>query len=356
MFLSDPADVSSGPSQEYSKNKASIDRQHRGLVVYNIGGDGALAEGMFYWNGTQWLVVDKSVSIAPAITSLDCSNARISPAVFHKGVPYKGVLIVPYIEGNGGLYSSGDPVLSAGVNGLTATLQAGKLEYGNGQLVYTLSGTPDASSPEPIRFEIDFPGQKCTATITGNVLDIGDFSTGTFVLTKAQVDTYGGGNNEKGDGNLLSNIYPDRMPVIDGLMMDLEILNEKFYRPIIVNTASYNQLVSLQTFATEVNENETILNATLTPAPVPIPESGRGSPITSSGDASSVAAKYMVSVDKNDIVYWTRTAAEVITTNVQVQIDATTYRWYEFKWWAMQIGAKSTDYEKKIFFSVQRKA
>ena len=325
-----------------------------GLLVYNTGEGGLKTMGYLYWDGHEWIRFDTGSSIAPDITSLDCSNARINPTTFHKDVEYHGVLIVPYIGGNGGAYPSGDPIQSYSVNGLTATLQPGALEYGNGELIYTLTGVPTESSPDPANFDIDFLGQQCTATVTGDVLSIGEFVTGAFVLTKTQVNSNAGGADLSGNGNLLSNIYPDQMPVLDGLMMDLEVINADLYRPIIVNVSSKNQLISLQTFATEENVNKTILNATLIPAPAVIPAKGRGSLIISSETATTAAVKYMVSMDFNDLVWWTVAKAEVITTNLQVQVNDTIYRWYEFKWWAMQIGASTSNYEKKIFFSVQR--
>jgi len=67
-----------------------------------------------------------------------------------------------------------------------------------------------------------------------------------------------------------------------------------------------------------------------------------------------VAPGDYLQVDNNNVVWWTTTAAEVETTNVQVQIDANTYRWYEFKWWCMQIGAGAGG-SKKIFLSITRK-
>ncbi|GAA5087220.1 hypothetical protein GCM10023210_09980 [Chryseobacterium ginsengisoli] len=115
------------------------------------------------------------------------------------------------------------------------------------------------------------------------------------------------------------------LPQLDGLEMNLQGVNSTYYDPRVYNIATGTQLVSYQTFATQVNENETSLNNSLT-----------------SGN--------FVQVDANNIVFWTNSAAEVITTNLQVQIDTTTYRWYEFKWWCMEVGT-----EKKIFLSVTRK-
>lgn len=116
------------------------------------------------------------------------------------------------------------------------------------------------------------------------------------------------------------------LPVLDGLQINLQGVSGNYYDPRVYNVSSTSQFISYQTFATQVNENKTSLNNTVT------------------------AGSY-VQVDNNNIVFWSTTAAEVETTNLQVQIDANTYRWYEFKWWCMEIGSN-----KKIFLSITRKA
>ncbi|TZF93513.1 hypothetical protein FW781_17620 [Chryseobacterium panacisoli] len=116
------------------------------------------------------------------------------------------------------------------------------------------------------------------------------------------------------------------LPIIDGLQINLQGVSSAYYDPRIYNVSSAPQLVSYQTFATQFNQNETSLNNTVT------------------------AGNYL-QVDIDDRVFWSTTAAEVETTNVQVQIDANTYRWYEFKWWCMEVSG-----DKKIFISVIRKA
>ncbi|MDH6250359.1 hypothetical protein M2347_000086 [Chryseobacterium sp. H1D6B] len=120
------------------------------------------------------------------------------------------------------------------------------------------------------------------------------------------------------------------LPVLDGLRIDIQGVNGSYYDPRIYNVSGNSQLISYQSFATQVNENETSLN-------------------------NSVATGGYVQVDSNNIVYWTTSAAEVETTNVQVQIDSNTYRWYEFKWWCMEIGTGAAA-TKKIFLSITRKA
>ena len=120
------------------------------------------------------------------------------------------------------------------------------------------------------------------------------------------------------------------LPVLDGLRIDIQGVSGSYYDPRIYNVSANTQLISYQSFATQVNENETSLN-------------------------NSVATGGYLQVDSNNIVFWTTAAAEVETTNVQVQIDANTYRWYEFKWWCMEIGTGATA-SKKIFLSITRKA
>ncbi|MDR2954449.1 MAG: hypothetical protein LBV43_05160, partial [Prevotella sp.] len=146
-----------------------------GLLVYNTGKANTFKTiGYMYWNGEEWIQFIAGTSKDPEIMGLDCINARISPTSYQVGQPYEGVLIVPYSGGNGGYYSSGNPIESTGVTGLTATLQPGNLAYGNGELVYTLSGTPSASSPELATFDIDFAGFSCTSSVGANSIRQGE--------------------------------------------------------------------------------------------------------------------------------------------------------------------------------------
>jgi hypothetical protein len=79
---------------------------------------------------------------------------------------------VPYSGGNGAKYSSGPAVT---VNGLTFKLQDGKLENGNGDLIFSVSGTPTVTSPTPTLIPISsvtvpfFSGTLCTARVGDQV-------------------------------------------------------------------------------------------------------------------------------------------------------------------------------------------
>jgi hypothetical protein len=69
---------------------------------------------------------------------------------------------VPYTGGNGGYYAA-QSVTSTGVTGLTATISAGLLANGAGNLVYTITGTP--ANTGTASFAITVGGQTCTFTI-----------------------------------------------------------------------------------------------------------------------------------------------------------------------------------------------
>lgn len=146
-----------------------------GLLIYNTGANPAFAvEGYLYWNGTEWRQFVSGTSKKPQISGLDCINTRMNPVSYKAGQHYEGVLIVPYFGGNGGYYGADLAIASTGVTGLTATLQPGSLAYGNGELIFTLSGTPSQSSPELATFNINFSGYNCTASVGANSLRQGE--------------------------------------------------------------------------------------------------------------------------------------------------------------------------------------
>jgi uncharacterized protein (TIGR02145 family) len=79
---------------------------------------------------------------------------------------------VPYTGGNGGQYN-GQVLTSTGVTGLAATLAAGYLADGAGNLTCALTGT--ASGPGTASFSLNIGGQSCTLGIP--VVVIGTIST-----------------------------------------------------------------------------------------------------------------------------------------------------------------------------------
>jgi uncharacterized protein (TIGR02145 family) len=101
--------------------------------------------------------------LTPTITSLSCNSISYNPSPLINSI-YNGTAIVPYTGGNGLAYSAESNILSTTVLGLTASLQAGTLANGNGNLTYTVTGTPTTSGNA--NFAISFGGQSCTISIT----------------------------------------------------------------------------------------------------------------------------------------------------------------------------------------------
>ena len=98
----------------------------------------------------------------PTITALACGSGSFS-ATAYSGMAYVATATVPYSGGNGVAYSTGTAVSSTGVTGLTATLQAGTLASGNGNLTYNVTGTPSAVGTAT--FAISFGGQSCNLVL-----------------------------------------------------------------------------------------------------------------------------------------------------------------------------------------------
>ncbi len=170
---------------------ATIPNPAVGLLVYNLGTESTFpVEGFLYWNGSEWIKFGTRTSIPGSVSSLNCSTATLTPKVYQSGMPYTGILKVPYLGGNGGSYSSGSPLLSTGVTGLTAVLQPGDLEYGTGELIYNVTGTPSASSPNLATFHIVLGSQTCTASVGANEIVRGEseyFNGGALLASATNV-------------------------------------------------------------------------------------------------------------------------------------------------------------------------
>jgi uncharacterized protein (TIGR02145 family) len=98
-----------------------------------------------------------------AITSLSCGTASTSGTLVQNTVATGVTSTIPYTGGNGGTYTT-QSVSSTGVLGLTASLSAGTLALGTGNLVYTISGTPTTSGTAS--FAITIGGQSCSLTLS----------------------------------------------------------------------------------------------------------------------------------------------------------------------------------------------
>lgn len=172
------------PNTEYETNKIALKKAHTGLVVYNLTSNTSqtttdvFQPGIFYWDGEQWRLMANSPMLRPSINELKCEGATLIPNIYTQGVPYKGILKVPYIGGNGAPYLA---ATIAPVNGLEATLQPGELAIGTGELFFDVTGTPTVSSPEQTGFSISFAGISCTALV-GNGREIKVMEYAKFIL------------------------------------------------------------------------------------------------------------------------------------------------------------------------------
>ena len=54
MFLNNPDLATSGPTQAYTLNKASLDSQLAGMIVYNTNSTAPFSEGIYVWTGQVW--------------------------------------------------------------------------------------------------------------------------------------------------------------------------------------------------------------------------------------------------------------------------------------------------------------
>ena len=133
-----------------------------GLMVYNTGASTLTYKGFVFWNGTEWRQIDNTTTLNPVITGLNCNSAFVSPSAFTSGTPYTGTLTVYYSGGNGGSYPAGTSFTQ---NGLTFTLDQGTLNKGNGYITYSVTGTPNFTSPTTITVPVSFLGFSCNATI-----------------------------------------------------------------------------------------------------------------------------------------------------------------------------------------------
>lgn len=108
--------------------------------------------------------VPPPINNTASISTINCNAITATAATM--GDYYSATFSVPYTGGNGVSYTSTAPVSSTGVPGLTATLQAGTLANGSGNLVYMVTGTP--TSTGTASFAIAFGSISCTATINVN--------------------------------------------------------------------------------------------------------------------------------------------------------------------------------------------
>ncbi len=135
-----------------------------GSVTYTITGtpSGIGTASFALTIGGQDCTLERPVLLIGAISSIDCAGATNNGTLFFDITASGVTSVISYSGGNGGTHN-GQVVTSTGVTGLTATLAAGTLATGNGNLTYTITGTP--SSPGDASFAINIAGQNCVLVV-----------------------------------------------------------------------------------------------------------------------------------------------------------------------------------------------
>ena len=106
--------------------------------------------------------IDTTSSDSAVVNSIDCSSVQLIGKLM-KGETANSVSVkVNYSGGNGKAFSS-QKISSSGVIGLTAQINSGILNQGNGSIIYLVSGTPSTSGIA--NFAISLGGKNCTISL-----------------------------------------------------------------------------------------------------------------------------------------------------------------------------------------------
>jgi gliding motility-associated-like protein len=141
------------------------------------------------------------------VDELSCSGIVLDNKEVYKGEVYNGVMILPYLKGNGA-YFLGLNLPSSGVSGLNLSLQPGKLANGNGSVELEIKGTP-ADTGLAV-FNVTFGAKTCTFNLPVNILEpkISALNCNSIVVNPKDIGSkldysgvvtisYQGGNNKK---------------------------------------------------------------------------------------------------------------------------------------------------------------
>jgi gliding motility-associated-like protein len=159
------------------------------------------------YNVNQGIQQPSIYELASSVSSLSCDNYMIDNPVLLKGEMYNGVVILPYLGGNGANYL-GLNISSSSINGLTMTLPTGKLVKGNGSIELVLKGVPSdtgialfnlvfGTKTCPISLRVNSPQPELSVLRCDN-LSLNPLAVGKNMEYSGEASiTYLGGNNVK---------------------------------------------------------------------------------------------------------------------------------------------------------------
>ncbi|WP_123902248.1 fibrobacter succinogenes major paralogous domain-containing protein [Chryseobacterium arthrosphaerae] len=131
-----------------------INNPQSGMIIYDLTDKciKAYQGSPAGWSGC----IAGSSGLTGSVMNLNCAGAYFTPSFATVGQAYTGNLTVPYSGGNGGIY----PSQTFTVNGLTFNLPMGVFATGDGNVVYTVTGTPATAGTTSVNITIG--GQSCS--------------------------------------------------------------------------------------------------------------------------------------------------------------------------------------------------
>lgn len=208
-------------------------------VVNDLNGSAQVTVGqVFFWNEksaefniNQGIQQPSVYELVSTVEELTCSGFVLDNKEIYKGEVYNGVMILPYLKGNGANFL-GLNIPSSGVTGLTMSLQSGKLINGNGSIELVLKGTPVDTGIAV--FTVAFGTKTCTFNFPVTVLEpkLSVFNCGSVVVNPKDVGSkldysgtvnisYQGGNNKKSyPVNIASSVVKGLTLKADSLLLN----------------------------------------------------------------------------------------------------------------------------------------
>ena len=232
-----------------------------GSLAYTITGTpSASGTASFTLNiGGKSCVINRSVVLpVGALGTLDCANATNNGTLTATSAASGVTSVISYTGGNGGTHN-GQVVTSTGVNGLTATLQAGAFANGNGSLTYTITGAPATSGTAS--FSLNIGGKTCTVTRTVTIPTSGYGSNITDVEGNSYKTVYIGTQQWMAE-NLKTAKYNDGT-AIPYITTNTQWANNTtgawvYYNNDVANNAKYGKLYNWYAVSKTTNGNKNV--------------------------------------------------------------------------------------------------